>query len=250
MSITKPNLIRRAQQVAQDPADNKSNLLRALEDYDACVDQALRIFEADRPNERVVHYTVLASAFRFVLAGTGTILPAAPSLDRWIDGGSQLSAVYHPYLTTTQNQTPLDANDWRVVREPGLVLLELLSVSPSSGVLRLEFTRPHVVDATDTTRSSILEADVQTVAVLVAATICEATARRYVQNTGTSAFQNETVDRRTQSDIMAARAKDLMKQYGDLVGLSGGDDGVAAAAVVRRFDPITSHGRGFLWPRA
>lgn len=371
--ITRAAVLVVAKSLAQDAGSTKA-LLNAAADYQTCLDQALEIFSTDRPNARIRHYTVTASGFRFILAGAGAVLPRV-GLDAWIVGRSQLQAVYQPYSTAIQNQTPLDANSWRVIREPGveealetpdaptvallspaapgniengahgykvtaldalsgetlassavsvtvvdkttngkvtvtlpslpagaasftiyrtaaagvvykllaavagdagtytdnvadaslgavepvaadaaavlspLVVLELLDVAPSSGILRLEYTNPVAVDLIDVSATSLEPGDVTAFEVLVAAKICEAAARRYVQNTGTSQFQTETVDRRTQSDIMAARAKELLKQYGDLIGLSGEGE-VAAAAFVRRFDPITSHGRGFLWPRA
>ena len=250
MSAKLSTFVDLARRIVQDPADRKANLLLEEVDYEECVDRAARLFGSDRPNRRIVHYTVTSSAFRFVLQGTGAILPTSQtSLDRWIEGGSAVAAVYHPYLTTAQNQEPLDPNTWREVREPNLVILELLTIAPASGVLRIEFLRPHVVHRTDATLTSILEADIQAFATLLGAEICFAAARRYVQNTGTSTFQNETVDRRTQSDIMAARAKDLMRGYGDMVGRGSGESGVAAAGVVRRFDLTPLHGRGLLWPR-
>lgn len=255
MSITRPNLIIAAQRIAQDPADNKNNLLQTPADYELTVGQALITFGSDRPNRRIVHYTVTAAAFRFVLSGDGAILPTAlASLDRWIEGGSRIDAVFYPYLTSVQNQQPIDGASWRELREPGLVIIELLDATTiASGILRLEYVRPHVVDATAIARTSVREADLAALETLVAAEICAAAARRYVQNTGTSAFQNETIDRRTQSDVMASRAKDLRASYDRLVGRgsggSTGDAGVAAAAVVRRFDVEALNPRGFMWPR-
>ncbi len=86
-----------------------------------------------------------------------------------------------------------------------------------------------------------------------AAKICEAAARRYVQNTGTSTFQSDSVDRRSQSGEMARRAKELLEQYGSIMGLGSGQGGdassVPGAAAVRRLDIAPSHHRGRLWRR-
>ncbi len=244
MSIKRSDVTTAAKQIAQDPTSG-ATLLLAAGDYDLAIDQAIEQFSKDRPNLRTFHYTVTAAAFRFVLLGTGTILPTT-GLDRWVDGGSQLVDVFHPYTVASQGTNKaLDRNTWRVLREPSLVVLELLVVRPSSGTLRLEFVTPHVVDATSPTATSILEADVKAFEMLTAAKICEMAARRYVQNTGSSTFQNETVDRRTQSDIMAARAKDLIKAYNILVGKAEGE--IAAVGAVRKLLVPTTHARGRLW---
>lgn len=245
MSVARTTVTAEAKQVAQDPGGG-AKLLLADPDYDLAIDQALETFKTDRPNLRIFHYTVPSAAFRFVLSGAGTILPTS-GLDQWIDGGSRLEDVFHPFDITSQDNDPLDRNHWFVQREPSaLVVLKLLSLTPSSGVLRLEYVRPHVIHATDIAQSSILAGDVKAFIVLDAVKLCEMTARRYVQNTGTSTFQNETIDRRTQSDIMASRAKELMKAYNALVGK--GDAGeIPGAHVIKKFEIATRHGRGRLW---
>lgn len=244
MSVKRPDLIERAKEIAQDPFAGPS-LLSAPDDYRRAVEQALEHFTQDRPNNRAFHHPVTSSTFRFVLLGTGTILPTT-GLDRWVDGGSFVVDVWHPYDVTSQGTNmPMDRNFWRVLREPTLVVLELLITAPSTDVLRLEYITPHVVDATNATLSSILEADVTPLQVLTASMICTMAARRYVQNTGSSTFQNETVDRRTQSDIMASRAKELMKAYDILVGKVAG--AIAGVGAVRKIVVPTRHGRGRLW---
>lgn len=248
---TRESIITAARAIAQDTGADAARLLDQERDYSLAVDQAIEHFRMDRPNLRVTHYTVLAESFRFVLLGTGVILPTSGA-DRWIDGASALREVYHPYDTSSRENTPLDRNSYRVRREPGpKVVLELLSITPSSGVLRLEYTAPHTVHQSDGAQTSILDGDLNAFHVLTAAKICEMTARRYVQNTGSSVFQNDSVDRRTQSDIMASRAKELMKTYGMLVGSGASDDGsgasVSAAAAVKKMAIATQHNRGRLW---
>lgn len=235
-----------AKSIAQDPGST-NKLLLADGDYDTAITEAIDVFRGDRPNLRVVHYTVATAGFRFVLKGTGAIL-ATSGLDRWIDGASQLRDVCLHYDTANQFNRSLDRTVWRVLREPNLVLLELLADSAGVGeVLRLEFVSPHTVHASDPTATSLLEGDVVAFETLTAAKICEMTARRYVQNTGTSTFQTETVDRRSQSDVMAARAKDLLKAYAAMVGRSGGE--VSAASATKKMVIPTLHGRGRMWTR-
>lgn len=246
MSVTSATVITAAKVLAQDPGGS-TKLLLADGDYLTAVLQGVDEFKGDRPNIRVSHVTIATTGFRVVLKGAGAVLPTS-GVDRWVDGASVMRAVWPNYLTTRQDNTPLDQNDWRVRPEPaGLVVLELLRTTVAVGeVLRLEYSAPHTLHASDPAQSSILEGDVTAFEILTAAIICEMTARRYVQNTGTSTFQNESVDRRTQSDVMSARAKDLRKQYGALVGESG-DGGVAGYSTTKKMVIEPTHQRGRLW---
>lgn len=241
MSTTRTVVIAAAKTFAQETASTP--LLAGTADYDQALAVALRQFNADVPNLRVVHYTVAASAFRFVLAGAGAILSG---LDAWKKGRSSMRAVWHPYLTTAQQQTPLDPNDWRVVEEPSLTILELLELTPSSGVLRLEFTTPHVVHVTDTAQTSVLEADVEALELLTAYHVLEMAARRAVQNTGNTGIPTDIVDRRSQSSEYHARAAELLKTYRSIVGQV---DDVGGASATRDLDvrpSFVGYG-GFLW---
>lgn len=250
MSVTRTDVTAAAKSIAQDPGGN-AKLLLADGDYDAAIDQAIEIFRADRPNLRVQHVTIGATAFRLVLGGTGAVLPTS-GLQAWIIGGSQVREVYLEYSAASRGQEPIDRNLWRVTLDPPdgsgpIEVLELLGDTANAGsTVRLEYVTPHVVGGT-AAATSILPADVKAFQVLAASKICEMTARRYVQNTGTSTFQNETVDRRTQSDVMASRAKDLRGQYAAMVGKP--ENGVRPAGTVRKFDVATSHRRGRLWHR-
>lgn len=248
MSIKRPEAIHAAQVIAQD-AGNLRLLLNPT-DYNVACDVALAHFGNDRPNHRVRHVTIGASSFVYVLGGTGTVLPTS-GLDAWVNGSSEVLAVFTPYLTTTPDNVPIDPTQWSVVQDPPdgsgpITVLHLRSARPASGsVMRLEYVRPHVLDDADAALTSILAGDVAAFETLLAAKICEAAARRYVQNTGSSAFQTESVDRRTQSDVMASRAKDLVRQYGEIVGRAS--DSIISAAAIQKMSIPTSHGRGRLW---
>jgi hypothetical protein len=248
LSISRETLTTRAKQVAQDPSGG-ANLLLAADDYNLAIDLALDIFKIDRPNVRTFHYTVPAAAVRFVLHGTGKIT-ASSGLDKWIDGGSSLQAVYTDFDATTGETRALEADRWRVRSEPGpLTVLVLVDQAAAGGILRLEFVRPHELHATTAASSSIRESDVTALVTLTAVKICEMTARRYVQNTGTSTFQNDSVDRRSQSDQMAARAKDLFKTYAELVGRDIEDNGPPAAGVRYRLGVDSLRRNAPLWRR-
>lgn len=241
MNATRQDVIAAAKVVAQDDGD----ILTGPNDYDTAMDLALRIFDLDRPNLRVVHHTVSAAAFRFVLLGTGA-LAGLTGLDAWIDGRSRLARVWHPYDTTVQAQEPIPSSEYRTVREPGpLVLLEFLYATPTSGTLRLEFVRPHVLDQADAASSSVLSSDLEALAALVGVQVLEMAAARAAKNTGSSSLPTDVVDRRTMGGEFQARARALMARYNALVGKRLGDD-VAPALGVFEFDVQASTHRGFL----
>ncbi len=250
MSITQADLRTKAKALAQNAATTGATgvqlLLNDPTDYDEAILNALAVFDADRPNQRVVDVTVATAGFRFTLGGVGTVLPAAPSLDAWVDGGSRLTDVWFPFLATDQGAQPLDRNWWRVARIPGPKdVLELLANTAAIGqVLRLEYTRPHVVHATDATQTSILAADQRAIITLSASMILLIAAVKAVQNTGNTGLPNDIVDRRNQSDIYKSRAKDLRDIYTSQVGT---DEAGAAASGFIELDADTSYGAGRLW---
>lgn len=250
MSITLTNLRAKARQLAQDGPTGVTGLLLLLTDpgdYDLAILQALRIFDNDRPNRRVKDVTVGTAGWRFVLGGTGTILPAAPDLDAWIDGASFVVDVWHPWLVTSQGQVALDRNDWQVVDDPGgKTILEFLQVQPAVGsVIRLAYATPHVA-GTLVTDTTIRTGDQQAAIVLAASVILQVAAVKAVQNTGNTGLPNDVVDRRTQSDQFRSRAKELRDLYGSLVG-KGAKDDLQPASGVKDLDVAAGTSRGFLW---
>jgi hypothetical protein len=187
----------------------------------------------------------------------GTATPSSAlettGLDAWVIDGSSLDAVWLPYSAGTsptlasQGQTPLDDNEWLVRPEPGpLVLLELTNISTGIGqVLRLEFTTPHVLDENSAAYSSIPFTKIEALQTLTAAVMLRMVANRYLQNSGSTGLPSDIVDRRSQSDQAASRAKDYLALYRDMVG--GGDSATTAASGFADLDVLTSHNRGSLW---
>lgn len=245
MAITQANLITAAKQVAQDAS--ATALLLASGDYDRAVDMALPTFDADRPNKRVIHHTVAASAFRFVLSGTGA-LAGLTGLNAWVPGRSFVRSVWWPYDTTVQGQAPLESDEWRVLDEPSLIILELLTSTPASDVLRLEFTSPHVV-ASDAAQTSVLLADVSALKVLVGAQIMELYAARAVQNTGSTGLSSDVVDRRSQADSARGVAKSLMARYASMVGRRPASE-MGPLSAIGDMDVEFASPLGPIWPRA
>lgn len=251
MSITFADLRTKAKSLAQNAATTGTVgvqlLLNDPTDYDEAILNALAVFDADRPNQRVLDYTVVTAGFRFVLGGTGTILPVDPDLDAWVDGGSRLTDVWFPFLATDQGAEPMDRNWWRTARIPGpKEVLELLSNTAAVGqVLRLEYIRPHVVHASDPDQTSVATADQRAIITLSASLILLTAAVKAVQNTGNTGLPNDIVDRRNQSDIFRSRAKDMRDIYASQVGI--GDADAPAASGFLELDAETSYGAGRLW---
>lgn len=250
MARTRTDLRAAAKQLAQDASTTGPTGLKLLltdpGDYNLAISQALPILGKDRPNIRVVDYTVLAAGFRFVLAGAGAILPAG--LDAWVDGASQLVAVWHPYLVTSQGDEPLDPNTWRIVTDPGpKTVLELLAQRAAIGdVVRFEYSSPWVLHEDNEASSSVRAGDWEALSVLSASLVLQVAANKLAQNTGNTGLPSDVVERRSQADVFRSLAKDLRTLYSSLVGHGPAGD-LGAASGVRDLDVLPSHNRGFLW---
>lgn len=251
MSITLTDLRTKARAMAQDSPSTGGTgvqlLLTDTGDYDLAISQALNILDQDRPNSRVADVTVTTAGFRFVLGGTGTVLPASPDPDAWVDGASYLLDVYHPWDDADQGLVPLDRNTWRVMDAPGgKTVLEFLQVQPAVGdVIRLVYGNPHVIAAAavDTT---IRAGDQKAAITLAASMILQMAAIKAVQNTGNTGLPNDIVDRRTQSDQFRSRAKELREIYNGLVGKGPAAD-LQPASGVKDLDVPAGTRVGFLW---
>lgn len=81
---------------------------------------------------------------------------------------------------------------------------------------------------------------------LTGSLILQMAANKAVQNTGNSGLPNDVVDRRSQSDIFASRAKALREQYNLLVGKSTSTD-LRPGSAVKDLDVDGSTGLGLLW---
>ncbi len=244
MSALLDEILGAAKQIAQDSAT--SPLLGEWHDYDRAAAVALLTFDQDVPNVRIVHHTVSAAAFRFILAGSGA-LAGLTGADAWVRGRSVMQAVWHPYDVTIQGRAPLDEAMWVVRDEPSsITALELLGLTPSSGILRLEFTAPHALSKSSAADTTIRSGDLVAFETLCAAVILELYAARSVQNTGTSALQADSVNYQSESDVARRTAKMLRETYGRMVGRGTPDD-LKAASAIGEMDVEASHGMGMLW---
>lgn len=196
---------------------------------------------------------VTGGALTYLDDGTATPagLLSTTGLDAWIIDASEVDLVWVPYFqgvssSAIQGQDPIDDNEWRLMKEPGpLVFLELADRSAGSGmVLRLEYTSPHVVDENSAAYTSVTSKWVEALETCVAAHLLRMVANRYLQNAGTTGLPSDVVDRRSQSDQAASRAKEFMGIYKDLIG---GGEARGGASGFADMDVTSSHNRGMLW---
>jgi hypothetical protein len=251
MATTTVLVTAKARKLAQDagPGNTATGvqlLLTDPGDYDEAVAQAVRIYSQDRQNRRVVNVTAPSAGFRLVVGGTGA-LAGLTGLDAWADGESALLEVYRQWAVTKQNQQPMDVNTWRLVRDPGdVIVLELLEESVAAGeVVRLVFTAPHALTASAVT-STVPDAHEAALAMLGASLILQLAANKAVQNTGNTGLPNDVVDRRSQSDMFRSRAKELRDGYNTLIG-KGAKGDLQPASAVGDLDVSGALPWGLLW---
>ncbi len=241
MSTTRPDVRDAAKILAQDPGTSGVALLLSDPDsYDAAIDMALGFFSRDRPNRRVIHQTIATTGWRQVLAGTG-VWSGLTGLDAWVDGLSAIDRIVFPWAATSQAQDALDPTTYGIVRDPGgLVILEFLDAAPAAGqVVRLEFTRPHVVDEDTDASTSLKAGDVKAFNVLTGAMVLQIAATKAAQNTGNTGLPNDVVDRRSQSDILRSRAKELLDVYRTMIGAPGAGVSGASGATASTVPPAS-----------
>lgn len=218
--------------------------------YDKVLDQAIERLSRDRPRTWVLDLVVATAGFRFVLAGSGSVMPSS-GLDVWVDGKSFLVDVYAPFDDTVQGVLPNDPETWRVVEGPSATtVLELLDRSMAvDDVLRLVYAGPYQVGAS-AAATSVRAGLVEALTTVTAAILCEEAAIRYAQNTGNVNLGNDVADRRTQSDVMKSRSKDLWARYFSMMGIdpkADGSIGLAGASGFKDLDVPTGHGLPSLW---
>jgi hypothetical protein len=254
VSFTRATIRTEAQQIAQNSPNTGTTgvqlLLTDPGDYNEAIDQALKILNQDRPNLRVKDHTVVAAGFRFVIQGTGTILPAdlTTDADAWVAGASYMVDVWHPYDDANQGQEPLDRNEWKTVLAPGdKIQLVLLQVQAAIGdVLRLEYVTPYRIHEDTAASTSIPLGLKDALVALTGSLILDLAANKAIQNTGNTNLPNDVVDRRSQASEFRSAAKRWRDNYNLLVGKGAKEDLKPASGSID-IDVPSSHPSGFLW---
>lgn len=233
--ISRYEIRRKGKALAQDGGPGNTplgvQLVLNTTDWDTGILQALRIFDQDRPNIRVVDQVVAATGFRFVLAGTG-VLSGLAGLDSWQDGFSTLQQVFSEWSTADQNRQPMDGNSWRIVRDPGgTIVLEWLESSALSGsTIRLQFTARHQLTEAPNTVANPTVAAVAALSDPVAAGNVDNGNHSWVYTWITA--QGETIPSPA-TGVLAIADKTVNGQVAITIPYAGADQGVIGAKVYR-----------------
>lgn len=242
------DIVEAVKRIIQTPqSDGVQVLLTDPTDYNLAIDQAVVKFGIDYPNTSVLDLSIVTAGWRFVVAGGGT-----PLIPTWVDGVSYVSRVWSPWSPSIQGLESNDANNWRIVADPGgLTVLELLDHTAAAGSLvRVEVARPWAVADTDAD-TTIPAGKARPFELLAAYFALLMAANAAVRNTGSTGLPGDIVDRRSQSDQYASRAKELLKVYGTLMGFGDGSSGTGAGTGAgsgfKDLDVRSNNPTGFLW---
>ena len=195
-------------QLAQDGAGHVTE-----DDISAALALAVLRYSQDRPRRAVTDVT-LAAAARLV------DLP-----EDWEAGFSDLVQVEYPI-----GQTPLAllprGEAWTLYETPDGPVLLGMSEWPAGAVLRLTWTRAHVVDVVDT----ILAQHREAVCCWAAALLCEQLASRYAANSEPT-LQADRVDQTAPQKAYSQRAQALRQRYLDEIGVDAKRNQAAGVVV-------------------
>ncbi len=188
----------RVDKVVQD-----AGALLVADARDAFIEQAItQRYSKDRPIEKVTDVN-----------GNGTALVAVPS--GWEDGFSRLDdSEGIEYPNGNVPPTHLEADEWRMYREPGALKIMLLAAKPTaSEVIRLKWTARHSADGT-----TVPAHDFEAVADYAASLAFAALAAKHAQ-TGDATLSADTVNYRSKQQEFSALARAAAKRYYEHLGI-------------------------------
>lgn len=188
---------------------------------DAAIQAAVLAYSIVRPRPRVAD---VADASGMLLD-----LPAD-----WEEEFSQITGIEHPVGRVPPALLATDA--WALYRDVGALRIMLATSLPAGSTVRVSFTAPHVVSATEDTVPAPHRA---AVALLAAAMLCDQLAAFYA-NDSDSTIAVDRAPGQTRSQAYAARARDYRRQFQDIVGAA--DRVSAPAAAVTSLRPRDSAG--------
>lgn len=150
----------------------------------------------------------------------------------WSDGFSEIKKVYYP---AGEYQDPEDARipreEFTIYETSSARYLRFTRTTPSGGkTIRVFYIAPHSVP--DSGNTTIYDADLGPFYNLAGSYCCFAIANKMAQSSE-STIGADAVAYRNKSDVFAARAKNLMKAYMDVMFPE-----VTAAIAFREFDTI------------
>ncbi|WP_305042378.1 hypothetical protein [Geoalkalibacter sp.] len=191
-------------------AKDDSKRLTYPADYQPALEAALDTYSRHRP--RLVVEDVAASG------GADLDLPAG-----WEDEFSQMRAVEYPLGLVPP--ALWSQGDWALYLSPTGVHLRLKDVVPAAGELvRVTYTASR-------SEAQVPRADLDAVANLAAAMLCEVLANLFAHSSDPT-IAADVVNYRSKSAEFAARAKRLRQMYLDQVGLRDGDPAPAMGVAI------------------
>lgn len=203
-------------------------------DLDAAISSARAEFEKVRPLIAVQS-----------VVGTGThkysLTDSSPILTGFVDGLSEIKSIVCPYDSTAQAITPLEDEDWKLVRLAGGLWLWFPDLSPtSSQYMLIEFTKAHTCDKSTLT---VLAADYEALADLSACHALLILANAYVQSVDGS-ITADAVNRQSKASEYRSMAGAFRKAY-EMKMASGSPTG--AVSIITDTDRADNFGRDYLF---
>jgi hypothetical protein len=205
----------------QDPA-----LKLSQADVDTAIASAVAQYQRIRPRELTVKLDG-DGGFDYAVA----LITGGTPTGAFVDGFSSILGVAYPYVSTDQQLSDLEPEDFGLVRlDTGLKLRFAVARPAATEDFLVLFTLPHTVNAT---HSTIRSSDDEAIKDLAAAICCEFLAALYSQETDGS-IAADTVDRSGKSDSYRAQALLLRKQFDLKIEASGAQAAAFAVADIDR----------------
>lgn len=199
-----------------------------LPQRDRAIAQAVKAYAQTRPLVTAQDYAGDGSAFDFAL-------PAG-----WVDGISSVEAIEYPQ--GERRPVFLAAEDWTFYQSPTGKQLRLLAITPASGkTMRVLYTKPHLLDAT---QSTISAADEEAVADLAASIGLLDLAAVYA-HTQDPTITADSVNYGDKARAYTDLARELRGRYRKHLGLDKDNEVQAAGGFVDQ-DRQASDGRDLL----
>ncbi len=199
------------------------------------LEAATEKYNRDRPRTSTADLT--GAGRYYALTGSGALLTG------WVQYASRVVSVEYPAATIASGELPLylDNDAYQLYEAGGVQYLLLLDVSPTSGdKIRITYTVPAVFASNSVTLPA---QDFNAFCYLAAALCCQTIATKY-SRTNDSTINADSVNHPTRADLFAARYREYLKLYAQLLGIDGGDNTQVARGAAEFLDMDSVPG----WP--
>jgi hypothetical protein len=174
--------------------------LAAVEVVKAIEEAIAGRYSKDRPRKQVTDLTGDGATYEWSLAG----------VSGWQEGFSRVIEIEYP--EGERSPVYLEGGEWLLYAAPAGRFLRFAMALSTGKKARVRFTAAHAVDA-----STVPDADFYAVGALAASLAARRLAALHAQ-TGDSSIAADTVNYRTKSQEYMALARQLEKQYENLLG--------------------------------